>query len=104
MAVFQFEAKIPSLSDTFIIFVMVEITPGRICFNREVGIGSVSHDLVATPFIILFTSSSETSLNCLSTSLGLVIYRLSWIIFWIIFKRISYLLDLMYEEISEVVC
>ena len=52
MAVFQFEAKIPSLSDMFIIFVMVEITAGRICFSREVGIGSLSHDLVVIPFII----------------------------------------------------
>ena len=73
MAVFQFEAKIPSLSDMFIIFAMVEITAGRICFSREVGIRSLSHDLVAIPFIILFASSSETSLNCLSTFFGLVI-------------------------------
>ena len=73
MAVFQFEVKIPSLSDTFIIFVMVEITAGRIGFSREVDIGPLSHDLVAIPFIIFFTSSSETSLNCLSTSLSLVV-------------------------------
>ena len=73
MAVFHFEAKIPSLSDTFIIFVMVEITAGRICFSREVGIGSLSHDLVAIPFIIFFTSSSKTSLNWHSTSFGIVV-------------------------------
>ena len=73
MAVFQFEAKIPSLSDMFIIFVMVEITACGICFSREVGIASLLHDLVAIPFIIFFTLSSETSLNCLSTSLNLVV-------------------------------
>ena len=73
MAVFQLEVKIPSLSDTFIIFVKIEITAGRICFSREVGIGPLSHNLVAIPFIIFLTSSSETSLNCLSNSLGLVV-------------------------------
>ena len=66
-------SKIPSLSDTFSIFIMVEITAGRICFSREVGIGSLLYDLVAIPLIIFLTSSSETSLNCLSTSLGLVV-------------------------------
>ena len=52
---------------------MVKIMAGRICFSREVDIGSFSHDLVAIPFIIFLTSSSETSLNCLITSLGLVV-------------------------------
>ena len=73
MAVIQFEAKIPSLGDTFIIFVTVGITAGRICFSREVGIGSLSHDLVAIPFIIFFTSFSETSPELFSTSFGLII-------------------------------
>ena len=73
MAVFQIEAKIPSPSDRFIIFIMVEITAGRICFSGEVGIGSLSHDLVAIPFITFLTSSSETFLDCLITSLGLVV-------------------------------
>ena len=73
MAVFQFEAQIPSLIDTFIILIMVEITAGRICLSRDVGIGSLSHDLVAIFFIIFFTSSSETTLNCICTSLSLVV-------------------------------
>ena len=70
-AVFQFEAKIPSLSDMFIIFVLVEITAGRICFSKEVGNGLLLHDLVAIPFIMFLTSSSETSLNCLEPPLAL---------------------------------
>ena len=73
MGVFQFEAKIPSFSDMFIIIVMLGITAGRICFSREVGTGSLSHTLVANPFITFLTASSETSLNWLSTSLSLVV-------------------------------
>ena len=65
MAVLQFEAKIPSLSGTVIIFGFVEITAGRISFSREVGTGSHLYNLVAIPFIIYITSSSEISLNFL---------------------------------------
>ena len=67
MAVFQECAKILVVMELLTIEVIGPITLGRTLFRIFVGIGSISHDLLAIFPIILDTSCSVRGWNSLSS-------------------------------------